>query len=83
MQFYIWHQTMAVWLLQSGLIPSQSATPNYDGEHAWQLAFTAACFIGAFAVAALLTYAFERPAAKALGRWWEALRGRAKGERGA
>lgn len=83
MQFYIWHQTLAVWLLESGLIPSQSATPNYDGEHVWQLAFTAACFIGAFAVAALLTYGFERPAAKALGRRRDALRGRAEKEKGA
>ncbi len=27
MQFYIWHQTLAVWLLRARIIPSVSATP--------------------------------------------------------
>ncbi len=28
MQFYIWHQTLAVWLLRARIIPSVSATPE-------------------------------------------------------
>lgn len=76
MQFYIWHQTMAVWILQYRLIHSESAYPNYEGDHRWQLIYTAVCFLGGLAVAALLTYGFERPAAKALQRKWNAWRAR-------
>lgn len=70
MQFYIWHQTLAVWLVQYRVIPSQSPTPNYDGELPWQLAYTAACFLGALALSALLTWGFERPVARLLARKW-------------
>ena len=70
MQFYIWHQTLAVWLVQYRVIPSQSPTPNYDGELPWQMAYTAACFLGALALSALLTWGFERPVARLLARKW-------------
>ena len=70
MQFYIWHQTLAVWLVQYRVIPSQSMTPNYDGELPWQLAYTAACFLGSLALAAVLTYGFERPVARWLAQKW-------------
>ena len=70
MQFYIWHQTLAVWLVTYRVIPSNSPTPNYDGELPWQLAYTAACFLGALALSALLTYGFERPVSRALAQKW-------------
>ena len=79
MQFYIWHQTLAVWLVQARVIPSQSMTPNYDGELPWQLAYTAACFLGALALSALLTFGFERPAARWLGQQWRKMREAKKG----
>ncbi len=60
MQFYIWHQTLAVWLLRARIIPSVSATPNYDGELLWQKRYTFVCFAAALLLAALLTYG-ERP----------------------
>ncbi|MBP3657184.1 MAG: acyltransferase [Clostridia bacterium] len=75
MQFYIWHQTIAVWLLKYRVIPSEAEHPNYEGDLRWQILFTAACFLVSFAVSAVLTYGFERPAAKWLqGRWnaWRA-----------
>ena len=66
MQFYIWHQTLAVWLLRARIIPSVSATPNYDGELLWQKRYTFVCFAVALLLAALLTYGFERPASRRL-----------------
>ena len=73
-QFYIWHQTMAVWFLKLRIIPSEYENPNYSGDHPWQLAFTALCFLGAIAVSAVLTYGFEKPVAAALQKKWNALR---------
>lgn len=66
MQFYIWHQTLAVWLLRARIIPSVSATPNYDGELLWQKRYTFVCFAAALLLAALLTYGFERPVSRRL-----------------
>ncbi len=74
MQFYIWHQTMAVWILNARLIPSACEYPNYEGDHRWQVIYTAVCFLGGLAVAALLTYGFERPIARALQKKWNAWR---------
>lgn len=73
-QFYIWHQTLAVWFVQLRVIPSEFENPNYAGDHPWQLAFTALCFLGAIALSAVLTYGFERPVARRLGRLWNARR---------
>ena len=66
MQFYICHQTLAVWLLRARIIPSVSATPNYDGELLWQKRYTFVCFAAALLLAALLTYGFERPVSRRL-----------------
>ncbi len=74
MQFYIWHQTLAVWILQYRLVPSACEHPNYEGDHRWQVIYTAVCFLGGLAVAAVLTYGFERPIAKALQKKWNAWR---------
>jgi peptidoglycan/LPS O-acetylase OafA/YrhL len=54
-QFYIWHQTLAVWFLKLRIIPSEYETPNYSGDHPWQVAFTALCFLGALAISAMYT----------------------------
>lgn len=82
MQFYIWHQTLAVWILQLRLIPSDAVNPNYEGDRAWQLAYTAACFLIAFAVSAALTYGFERPISRRLmARWITARAGKKQDKR--
>lgn len=82
MQFYMWHQTLAVWILQYRLIPSDCEHPNYEGDHRWQLIYTAVCFLGGLAFAAIVTYGFEMPIAKTLQKKWNAWRGKtaAKGE---
>ncbi len=74
MQFYIWHQTMAVWIIQYRLIPSTYEHPNYEGDHRWQVIYTAVCFLGGLAVAAALTYGFERPIARVLQKKWNTWR---------
>lgn len=75
-QFYMWHQQLAVWLVESRLIPSAMEHPNYDGDVTWQKWFTLACFGIGMALAALLTYGFERPVARRLTAAWNRLRGR-------
>ena len=69
-QFYIWHQTIAVWLVTYRVIPSAYEYPNYDGDARWQMLYTIACFAGAVLVAALLTYGFEHPVARRLQTAW-------------
>lgn len=68
LHLYIWHQTIAVWLLKSRLIPSAFENPNYSGDAVWQGRFTLACFAISIAAATLLTYGFERPVARRLGK---------------
>ena len=68
LHLYIWHQTIAVWLLKSRLIPSAFENPNYSGDTVWQGWFTLACFAISIATATLLTYGFERPVARRLGK---------------
>lgn len=68
LHLYIWHQTIAVWLLKSRLIPSAFENPNYSGDTVWQGWFTLACFAISITAATLLTYGFERPVARRLGK---------------
>ena len=68
LHLYIWHQTIAVWLLKSRLIPSAFENPNYSGDTVWQGRFTLACFAISIVAATLLTYGFERPVARQLGK---------------
>lgn len=63
-QFYIWHQYFAVKLRKCGFPPSQSQTPNFDGEVVWQYQFTFCAFGVALLIAIWLTYMFERPVAR-------------------
>ncbi|MBQ2947875.1 MAG: acyltransferase [Clostridia bacterium] len=74
LQFYIWHQTIAVWILQYRLIPSPFENPNWEGDHVWQVKYTFACFAVSLIVAAVLTYGFEHPVAKRLLKAWNAKR---------
>jgi len=67
-QFYIWHQLIAVQLKAWGFPPSESAAPWAAGEYRWQVNYTLLCFLTALALAALITYLFERPIARALRR---------------
>lgn len=64
-QFYIYHQLLAVKLKEWGVPYSASPMPNVD-DPAWRLPYTLLCFALALAVAAVVTYAFERPIARVL-----------------
>ncbi len=68
---YIWHQWLAV-RFKAWRIPywTGDTAPNFTGDLPWQKTYTLICFIAAIAVAAFITYLFERPAAKALTRWF-------------
>ena len=74
LQFYIWHQTIAVWLITYKVIPSACENPNWEGDPVWQMQYTMACFGLSLLVAAAITYGFERPVAKRLLRAWNARR---------
>ena len=67
---YIWHQWLAV-RFKAWRIPywTGDTAPNFTADLPWQRTYTLICFIAAIAVAAIVTYLFERPAAKALTRW--------------
>lgn len=60
-QFYMWHQVFAVRLKEWKIPASVTETPWMSGEYSWQLLYTALCYGGALVIAALVTYAFERP----------------------
>ena len=64
--FYIWHQWLAV-KLKEWRIPAYSSpeNPNVAGEMPWQLHYTLLCFAAALLVAGIITYAVEKPCAKA------------------
>ena len=75
-QFYIWHQTIAVWLITYKVIPSAYENPNWEGDPVWQMNYTIACFALSILAAAIITYGFERPIAKKLQNMWNARRAR-------
>lgn len=75
LQFYIWHQTIAVWLITYRVIPSEYQNPNWEGDPVWQVRYTIACFALSLLVAAAITYGFERPAARRLLRAYGARKG--------
>ena len=68
LQFYMYHQTLAVKLKQWKVLPSTSDTPWSTPDPHWQLWYTVLCFVGALALAALITYLFERPLSRVLRR---------------
>ena len=57
---------LAVKLKEWGFPPSDSTQPWIDGDFRWQLSYTLCCFVFALVLAALLTFLFERPIARAL-----------------
>ncbi len=61
--FYIWHQTLAVWLKTLRIPACAAEEPNRVGEQPWQTRYTLLCFAAAVAVAALVTYLWEKPLA--------------------
>ena len=65
LQFYIYHQLLAVKLKEWGFPPSASPQPWMD-DYRWQALYTLCCFLLAFVLATLITYLFERPIARAL-----------------
>ena len=73
-QFYIWHQTIAVWLITYKVIPSPYENPNWEGDPVWQMNYTIACFALSALAAAVITYGFERPIARKLQAMWNARR---------
>ena len=58
---YIWHQHFALRLRAWHIPPYEDEMPQRAGEQPWQTAYTLLCFAGAIAIAALLTYLWERP----------------------
>lgn len=73
-QFYIWHQTIAVWLITYKVIPSPYENPNWEGDPVWQMQYTIVCFVISLLAAALITYGFERPIARKLQAMWNCRR---------
>lgn len=67
-QFYMYHQVLAVKLKEWQVVPSDSPTPWAQPDRQWQVSYTILCFVLAMALAALITYLFERPIARALRR---------------
>jgi len=74
--FYIWHQHIAVRLKLIRLPPYANENPNMAGEQPWQTQYTLLCFAAAVAVAAIITYLWEKPV-----NGWGLTRWRKKHER--
>ena len=68
MNYYLIHQTVVVHLRRIGFPPSLSDVPNQTGEQPWQTQYTLLSFALSLALAAFVTYAVEKPAARALNR---------------
>lgn len=79
-QFYIYHQMLAVklrewhfppaepWIDENPALGLAENSPRTRWDAAWQLKYTLLCFLLALALAALITYLFERPLARLLRR---------------
>ena len=63
MQFYIWHQVIAVQILRSRWIPSIYENPNYESDRIWQQRYTLVVWLFSLVVAVVLTFLFEQPIA--------------------
>lgn len=59
--FYIWHQFLSTRLKAWRIPPYVSENPNQSGEQPWQSLYMLCCFAAAIAVAAAVTYLFEKP----------------------
>ena len=76
MNYYLIHQTVIVHLKRLHFPPSVSETPNMAGEQPWQNQYTLFSFGISLLLAILVTYAIEKPAARALDRIREKRRGK-------
>ncbi len=63
MNYYLMHQNIAVYLKRIGFPPSESPTPNFDGERSWMYPYTWCCFGFSLAAAILITLLIEKPGA--------------------
>ena len=68
MNYYLIHQTVIVHLKRLHFPPSVSETPNIAGEQPWQNQYTLFSFGISLLLAILVTYAIEKPAARAFDR---------------
>lgn len=66
MNFYIWHQYIAVKIKEWKIVPSVSPYPWTAGETAWKWPYSLLCLGAAFVFAVLVTYLVERPCAELL-----------------
>ncbi len=66
LQFYIWHQWLAVQIKNWDFIPHENPMPWMAGEYSWQLKYTLTCFLAAIVAASLITYLFEKPITRKL-----------------
>ncbi|MBQ8648422.1 MAG: hypothetical protein IJ484_09790, partial [Oscillospiraceae bacterium] len=64
--FYIWHQTLAVWLKYRWRIPDWTGDvpPNQLWDEAWMAEYDLWCWGAALAAATAGTYLIEKPAAR-------------------
>ena len=68
MNYYLIHQTVIVHMRRIGFPASQSDTPNTVGEQPWQTNYTLLAFGISLALAILVTYLIEKPAARLLNK---------------
>ena len=68
MNYYLIHQTVSVHLKRLKIPPSLRDTPHTAGEQPWQNRYTLLSFAISLLLAILVTYAIEKPAARALDR---------------
>ena len=68
MNYYLIHQTVIVHMRRIGFPASQSDTPNTVGEQPWQTNYTLLAFGISLALAILVTYLIEKPAARLMDR---------------
>ena len=68
MNYYLIHQTVTVHLKRLGIPPSESSDPHMAGELQWQLKYTWLAFGLSVLLAAVVTFAVEKPVAKWLDR---------------
>lgn len=68
LNFYIWHQVLAVKLKLWRIPAYVSESPNQAGEQPWQTQYTLLCFLAALAAGILITYLVERPCARLFRR---------------
>lgn len=70
MNYYLWHQNLAVHLKRLGIPSSAYELPNQAGDRPWQYQYTFLCFALSLVVAILATYLVEKPCARLMQRWF-------------